>query len=312
MVPMNMVRRLMCVAVSIAVAGCFALFINAVPAHAATSYGEVKIVVNQSYGEAQQVLKLINKERKKAGLGKLKMDKALTKSSIQRAAEVGVYVPWTSPHRRPNGKLATTANRRFVYECCAEGQGLDSEDIVERWMDSPSHRAGILLKSAKSVGIACVTFYGVGISSDRIWVLNFSNTKAKSVQKSKKWVTYTKKVKAKSAYLKKKFFSMYCAEMQIAGSQHSAFISLSSKYNVTTTRVAVGSFKWKSSNPSIATVSKKGVVTAIAPGKVTITAQMKKNPKIKIKKTIEVFDDGQDSSEDEENDDVYLMAAKAA
>lgn len=261
-----------------------AITVGAVPAaYAAPAYGNVKVTVTQDYGDAQKVLKYINVERKKAHLSKLKLDKSLTKAAIQRAAEVGVYVPWTSPHMRPNGKKSTTVNSKIVYECCAEGYSTP-EDVVAGWMDSPSHRAGILLSSAKSVGIAGVmTGDGFGI-----WVLEFSNSKASKVEKSKKSVTYSKTVKAKSKYLKSKFFKIVAPNdgVYLVGDSAKLGVIYSSKYNVTLTGISPKSFKWKSSNPKVISVSKSGKISAKALGSAIITGKLKSGPKVTIKKKL--------------------------
>lgn len=79
---------------------CMVLSCSAFTSFAGTG-NYVKVQVTQNYAEAQQILKLINKQRAKRGLRKLKLDKNLTKSAAKRAAELTVYIPESSPHRRP-------------------------------------------------------------------------------------------------------------------------------------------------------------------------------------------------------------------
>lgn len=267
-----------------------------VSAYAAATL-KVSVSVEQDYKAAQTVLKLINARRKKAGLPAVKLDAGLTKAAIQRAAEVGIYTPQESPHRRPNGKLARSVNRKISYEICAESTGsyrLSDSLIVEGWMQSPPHKKGILLKSARSVGIACIK---VGPGS-YVWVCEFGNAKAAKVLKStKQGVKANKTVVAKAGYLAKKYFRL---SMIIAGKEE-PYSDVSVGYPETLAPIFEGryvygptsvnprSFSWKSSNPSIATVSATGVVTARASGKVTITATMKSRPTIKLKKTLTIY-----------------------
>ena len=160
-----------------------------VPSHAASN-ANVYVKVTQDYAQTQQVLKYVNKERAKRGLKKVKLDKKLTNSAIARAAEVSIMVPLTSPHRRPNGKLVRSINSKISYECALESEMYTPKAAVALWMSSPSHKKGILLKSAKSVGIASVTT----IDGYQIWMLDFSNSKAKSVVKAKNKKTVTKNI----------------------------------------------------------------------------------------------------------------------
>ena len=135
------------------------LLISFPAAVSAAKTDKLTIPVVQDYEKAQEVLTLINAERGKRGLRKLKLDKTLTKYAVTRAAELCVMVPWKSPHRRPNGKL-NSSTKNIAYECCQERGGSSfsttAESVVQDWMSSPSHRAGILLSSAKSVGIGFV------------------------------------------------------------------------------------------------------------------------------------------------------------
>ena len=58
----------------------------------AAKLDKLTIPVVQDYEKAQEVLNLINAERGKRGLRKLKLDKTLTKYAVTRAAELCVMV----------------------------------------------------------------------------------------------------------------------------------------------------------------------------------------------------------------------------
>ena len=280
----------------------------------AASNPSIKVSTYQDNAQAKEVLRLINKERTKRGLKKLKLDKQLTKSAVTRAAEISIYIPATSPHKRPNGKLAKNINKRIIYECCAEGDSSPSS-VVKGWMSSPPHRKGILLKNAKTVGIGCVTTDGV----DTFWTLEFSNTKLKSKLTSSKKVHSNIKVTTLSKYLKKSYFSLRTASSVanyeeadeedpeiIIGNSIKFYPYYSCDWNYQMcSRLAVSDFTWSSSNTSVASVDSKGAVTAKGKGNVKITATMKRSPGFKITQWITVIDQNEYDEYDKEYDDFW-------
>lgn len=66
----------------------------------------------------------MNKYRKKNGRKALKMDRGLTNSAIMRGFETTIYIPETSPHRRPNGKLSKVSTRRSSMKTAHNPQKL--------------------------------------------------------------------------------------------------------------------------------------------------------------------------------------------
>ena len=262
----------------------------------AASKPYVNVSTYQNYKQAQQVLKLINKERSKRGLKKLKLDKSLTNSAIKRAAEISIYIPDKSPHRRPNGKLVKSINKKICYECCAEFYNMTPEAVVHGWMTSKPHKKGILLKNAKSVGIGCVTTDG----RDNFWTLEFSTSKCKKKVTAKGIVASYKKVVCKSKYIKSRYFRLGDKEgptdlammSEIELDQSTAIYPYyQGEWNLgCESRLKPSDFTWKSSNPAVATVSAAGIVTPKAPGKFKLTAKMKKSPGCTAKCTITVND----------------------
>jgi hypothetical protein len=256
-----------------------ALFIPATSVSAAKK-DTIIINVEQDYKLSQEVLKKVNKERKKRGLKVLKMDRTLSKHAITRAAELCVMVPFESPHKRPNGKQ-NSGTHGVIYECAMEqiNGSLDADEIVSTWMGSPSHKKGILLPEARSVGVACVR---VGVNCN--YVLEFSPRTVRKVQKLKTKKNYSIKVKALRKYLPKKAFSIEALDYRgIDGPGSKCIIRMTTGRSVATYVVSQRNFKWKSSKPSIVSVSKDGQITSKKPGTVTITATYKSNPKIKLK-----------------------------
>lgn len=272
--------------------GCMPLSVSA------ASLPYVKVSTYQNNAQAKQVLKLINKERSKRGLRKLKLDKQLTNAAVKRAAEIAIYVPRTSPHKRPNGKIAKTVFKRVNNECCAEGYA-SPKGAVRGWITSKTHRRLILDKKAKSIGIGCVTTDG----ADTFWTLELSYSKAKKKLSSSKKVHSYKKVYAKKKFLKRGYFrirpktsSAYYEDegpTMMPGQKEKLRVYYSSSYNDNfNSLIAASDFRWSSSNKAVAVVDQKGVVTAKADGYVKITAKMKRSPYHKITLWIDVVNEG--------------------
>lgn len=256
----------------------------------AVTKNTIRVPATQNYSEAQKVLKLINKQRTKRGLSSLKMDQALSKSAAKRAAELSIYIPETSPHKRPNGKLSKSINSKIIYECCAEGYGTP-EDVVHGWMTSPSHKKGILLSNAKSVGIGCITTK----NGTKFWTLEFSAYKAQKAVKSSKKVTSSYKISVLSTHLKKSSFSLslktdpdaWLSENIEVGDTVNACPFFRNNYDYTT-QLRPSDYTWRSGKRSVATVDTKGKIKAKKAGKAVIYATMKNSPKYKLKFTIKV------------------------
>ena len=223
----------------------------------AASTGKLSVTGYQDYNDAQKILKEVNKYRKKNGRKALKMDRGLTNSAIMRGFETTIYIPETSPHRRPNGKLSKSINKKIIYENCAQSAETTPKQIVKGWINSSTHRKGLLLSNAKSVGVAAVTVVSRDGYESNTWVLDFSSSKAKKVEKMQMKPTYQGK--------------------------------MMKEYGVYPTVINTSSFtSWKSSNPSVASVDSNGRIIGNKAGTVTISAKLKTGTKITISKKIKV------------------------
>lgn len=121
---------------------------------------------------AAEVLRLINIERRNAGLTDLAPDAALTNTAVTRAKEIITLFS----HDRPDGRDCFTAydensvSYRTAAENIAAGQRTP-EKVVESWMNSPGHKANILYENFGRVGV------GVEADSDGklYWSMNFTD-----------------------------------------------------------------------------------------------------------------------------------------
>lgn len=103
---------------------------------------------------AEQVVKLVNKERAKAGLKELTLDKTIESAALIRAKEI----VQSFSHTRPNGSNFSTVLKeqgityRGAGENIAWGQK-SPEEVMKAWMNSDGHRANILNPNFTKIGV---------------------------------------------------------------------------------------------------------------------------------------------------------------
>lgn len=125
-----------------------------------------------------EVLSQLNDERKANGLSALKLSAKLDKAAQGHACDNAERR--SVSHDSSDGGTLTTRLRKagYKYRTAAEntGRGFGTGvRAVEWWMNSPKHRANILLARVKDVGI------GIAISDSPDnklhWVINFGASK---------------------------------------------------------------------------------------------------------------------------------------
>ena len=103
---------------------------------------------------ANEVVRLVNEERAKAGLPALTVDRGAASAAQVRANEI----ERSFSHTRPDGSSFNSAlteagvNFRGAGENIAYGQN-SPEKVMEGWMNSSGHRANILNSSYTSIGV---------------------------------------------------------------------------------------------------------------------------------------------------------------
>ncbi len=106
--------------------------------------------INETIEEyRQEVIKLVNEEREKAGLPALYADEKAMEYAQVRAQEILV----SFSHTRPNGLKKPFEEIGAVNENISIGQ--TSEGVMKAWMESPGHRANILNDDAFAIGVGC-------------------------------------------------------------------------------------------------------------------------------------------------------------
>lgn len=103
---------------------------------------------------ANQVVKLVNEERAKAGLSPLSVNSKAANAAQTRAREIEK----SFSHTRPDGSSFNTAlteagvSFRGAGENIAYGQ-TTPQQVMEGWMNSSGHRANILNANYTSIGV---------------------------------------------------------------------------------------------------------------------------------------------------------------
>ena len=103
---------------------------------------------------AEEVIRLVNEERKKAGLNPLETNNELTAAAEVRAEEINEVFG----HTRPNGKACKTALEEAGYEGVYAGENIAGgqktpKKVVEAWLNSEGHRNNIFNPDAKYTGV---------------------------------------------------------------------------------------------------------------------------------------------------------------
>lgn len=109
---------------------------------------------NSTLSYAEQVVKLVNEERAKAGLSALTLDTNLTAAANVRAKEIKQQFS----HTRPDGSGFSTVLKEHDITFRGSGENIawgqkTPEQVMNDWMNSEGHRANILNKNFENIGI---------------------------------------------------------------------------------------------------------------------------------------------------------------
>lgn len=96
----------------------------------------------------------MNAERAKAGLPALKMDTNITAAANVRAKEITQKFS----HTRPNGSSFSSVLKEQGVSFRGSGENIawgqkSPEQVMNAWMNSDGHRANILNKNFKNIGV---------------------------------------------------------------------------------------------------------------------------------------------------------------
>ena len=113
--------------------------------------GGLRQAVNVKTGLADEVVRQVNLERGKRGLGALRVSPELSRASRIRANEITRLFS----HTRPDGSAWRTVSSAAYGENIAVGQRT-ADKVMAAWMTSSGHRANILRPSYGSIGACAV------------------------------------------------------------------------------------------------------------------------------------------------------------
>lgn len=103
---------------------------------------------------AEQVVALVNAERAKVGLSALTIDADVTAAANVRAKEI----KQSFSHTRPDGSSFSSALKEQGVSFRGSGENIawgqkSPEQVMNGWMNSDGHRANILNKNYKNIGV---------------------------------------------------------------------------------------------------------------------------------------------------------------
>ena len=114
------------------------------------------------FGDISKIalIKMLNHDRKEAGLGPLKENTVLNNAAVLKAQDMLAKDYFS--HQSPEGITPWHWFKIAGYNYKVAGENLaigflDSGEVNQAWLDSPSHKANLLNSNYKDVGIAVLT-----------------------------------------------------------------------------------------------------------------------------------------------------------
>lgn len=105
----------------------------------------------QTNDYAEEMLRLVNEARARAGVAPLRLSQELMEAAAIRAEEIVINFA----HTRPNGQKFHSLIPNGYYTCGENiAQGYPTpEETFNQWMNSPGHRANILKADYDELGV---------------------------------------------------------------------------------------------------------------------------------------------------------------
>ena len=226
---------------------------------------------NQS--EARKMLSMVNGKRKEAGIGNLSWSLELEEAAMQRAAEINAYFA----HTRPNGESCFTISDRAYGENISFGY-INAESAFQGWWESPGHKANMMNKDFKSVGIAS---FKLGNATYWVQLFGYENSNDNMAAVKPNDQTVTPAIEILPELMGKVTINV-ADPYWITDNQTEDFdlYFVNKGTEFTTCEFATNTINWKSSNVDVAYINSKGVTYGGKDGTATITAELKKYPKL--------------------------------
>ncbi len=239
----------------------------------------LKVPGTLHYEEVDTVLGIVNETRAAAGAAALWPDASLTETAMQRAMELSLYYS----HTRPNGKDCFTLFR----DSGGRGENIavgysSAQEVMQAWNNSPGHYGNIVEAEFQSIGVGCFADSGGTL----YWVQCFDKMPAAAPdQKDTCDAVGVIPIRQSAITLK----TDASVEIGCSGAQtelNMDVYNVNKQWIMSQTKLSPENFEFNSSNPVVAKVDEKGVITPKAVGTAVITASLKSNPTIQASRTI--------------------------
>ena len=107
----------------------------------------------------ERVVELTNQKRAENGLGPVTLNSKLSEAAQRKAGDMFAFNYWA--HISPSGRSPWSFFQEVGYRYLYAGENLardfmNSESVVEAWMNSPSHRDNVLNPNYKEIGLSVV------------------------------------------------------------------------------------------------------------------------------------------------------------
>lgn len=134
---------------------------------------DIEDSIQSTYPYAQEILNLVNAERKKAGVAPLTLSEELNRSATVKSKDMANqnYFSHTSPTYGGLTQLLSAQGIRYSYagENIAMGQR-GPEAVMNAWMNSSGHRANILNSNFTQLGVG----YAANKNGTPYWTQHFT------------------------------------------------------------------------------------------------------------------------------------------
>jgi hypothetical protein len=229
----------------------------------------VQLTGTDYYSKAYEMLELVNQERQALNLSPLVMDSELLTAAMQRAAECSVDFS----HTRPNGSSWLSVHPEVSGENIAAGNSTAPETF-KQWKNSPKHYQNMTNSSFQSIGIGCFrlanTYYWVQLFSRNTSVASSAPSVDPQVKASVQIVesvnnSYPVRFNPNRFPDHTTEYEMLCGECFLLKP-----VRINPGWNARYCQFDADSFTWTSSDPSVASVSPDGTVTAHRTGSANI------------------------------------------
>lgn len=137
----------------------------------------------------QRVIELTNQKRAELGLAPLNNNELLNEVARRKAADMFAFNYWA--HTSPSGRTPWDFFKEVGYKYIYAGENLardfmNSEGVVEAWMNSPSHRDNIVNPNYKEIGLAVVNGTLNGVETTLVVQVFGTPSPAVPIAKTKK------------------------------------------------------------------------------------------------------------------------------